>query len=213
MNRYLLAMALAAFAPLSFAQVTSTSQTQVQSGAQAGASNSGVTNVSKNVFEAGDHMKYDYGTQRVEQVAPLALGGAAAGFSNENCANTTQAGASTFWFSLAKGNATESIRCNARRDAGVYVALAADAREAGLRDAESKLRAMAWFQKCTATAQEIDACQRLGLIGTDGKPVVSDSYRASIPTRPAGWTNEQLIDKNRTPAAHDSGWVNPSHNP
>lgn len=211
MNRYIFAIALAAFAPLSFAQVSSSSQTQVQSGAQAGASNSGVS--LSNTFEAGDHMKYDYGTQRVEQVAPLALGGAAAGFSNENCANTTQGGIATMWFSAAKGNATESIRCNARRDAGVYVALAADAREAGLRDAEAKLRAMAWFQKCTATAQEIDACQRLGLIGTDGKPVVFDNYRASIPTRPAGWTNEPLIDKNRTPAARDSGWINPSHNP
>lgn len=213
MIRYLFAALLVAAAFPAAAQVTSSSQTQVQSGAQAGASNSGVTNVSKNVFEAGDHMKYDYGTQRVEQVAPLSLGGASAGFSNENCANTTQGGIATMWFSAAKGNATESIRCNARRDAGVYVALAADAREAGLRDAESKLRAMAWFQKCTATAQEIDACQRLGLIGTDGKPVVSDSYRASIPTRPAGWTNEATIDKSRTPAARDSGWVEPTHNP
>ena len=181
MIRIIFAMALVAFAPLSLAQVTSTSQTQVQTGSSAGAVNSGVS--LSNTFEATDRMHYDYGKQRVEQVAPLALGGAAAGFSNENCANTTQGGLSTFWFSAAKGNAKESIRCNARRDAGVYVALAADAAQAGLADAAAKLRAMAWFQKCTATEQEIEACQRMGLIGTDGNPVVSDSYRATIPSR------------------------------
>jgi hypothetical protein len=171
------------------AQVTSTSQTQVQTSAQAGASNNGVSLT--NTFEGTDHMRYDYGHQRVEQVAPMALGGAAAGFSNENCANTGQIAGGTFWFNFGKATPEESIRCNARRDAGVYVALAADAREAGLIDAAAKLRAMAWFQKCTATKQEIDACQRLGLIGSDGQPVVSDSYLAVIPHRPEGWTNAQ----------------------
>lgn len=211
MIRILLATALIAVTPLSFAQVTSTSQTQVQTGSSAGAVNSGVS--LSNTFEASDHMRYDYGTQRVEQVAPLALGGAAAGFSNENCANTTQAGGGTFWFNIAGSRAKESIRCNARRDAGVYVALAADAAQVGLIDAANKLRAMAWYQKCTATEQEIAACQRLGLIGTDGNPVVADSYRARIPSRPAGWTNEPMIDKTKTPAANDSGWVEPTHNP
>jgi len=211
MIRYLLAGLIAAASLPAAAQVTSTSQTAVQSGASAGASNNGVS--LNNTFEGADHMRYDYGHQRVEQVAPLSLGGAAAGFSNENCANTTQGGIATMWFSAAKGNATESIRCNARRDAGVYVALAADAAQVGLADAAAKLRAMAWFQKCTATAQEIDACQKLGLIGMDGQPVVSDSYRARIPSRPAGWTNEQTIDKTKTPAAYDSGWVEPTHNP
>lgn len=210
MIRYLLAGLIAAASLPAAAQVTSTSQTAVQSGASAGASNSGVS--LNNTFEGTDHMRYNYGTQRIEQVAPLSLGGASAGFSNENCANTTQGGLSTMWFSAAKGNATESIRCNARRDAGVYVALAADAAQVGLADAAAKLRAMAWFQKCTATAQEIDACQRLGLIGSDGQPVVSDSYHATIPTRPAGWTNEATIDKNRSPAARDSGWIEPTHN-
>lgn len=211
MIRYLLAGLIAAASLPAAAQVSSSSQTAVQSGASAGASNNGVS--LNNTFEGTDHMRYNYGTQRIEQVAPLSLGGASAGFSNENCANTTQGGLSTMWFSAAKGNATESIRCNARRDAGVYVALAADAAQVGLADAAAKLRAMAWFQKCTATAQEIDACQRLGLIGTDGQPVVSDSYRATIPTRPAGWTNASQVDKSRTPAAHDSGWIEPTHNP
>lgn len=210
MIRSVIALALVAFAPLSFAQVTSTSSTQVQTGSSAGAVNSGVTN--SNVFEGADHMRYDYGHQRIEQVAPLALGGAAAGFSNENCANTTQGGLSTMWFSAAKGNATESIRCNARRDAGVYVALADDARAAGLPDAAAKLRAMAWFQKCTATQQEIAACQRMGLIGNDGQPVVADSYHANIPTRQPGtlWQDGRQVDMRGVPVDNGS---NPRHNP
>jgi hypothetical protein len=208
MKRYLL-LAICFFISPVFAQVTSNSTTDVQSGASAGASNNGVTLDSQNVFEAGDHMRYS-GTQRFEQVAPLSLGGASAGFSNENCANTTQGGLSTFWFSAAKGNATESIRCNARRDAGVYVALADVEDAKGHRDIGEKLRSMARYQKCTATQQEIEACQMLGLIGKDGGPIVeTDSYRAVIPTRPVGWSNEPQIDKTRTPAARDSGWIEP----
>ncbi len=165
MIRIIFAMALVAFAPLSFAQVTSTSQTQVQTGSSAGAVNSGVS--LSNTFEASDRMHYDYGTQRVEQVAPLALGGAAAGFSNENCANTTQGGVSTFWFSAAKGNAKESIRCNARRDAGVYTALAADARDNGDVEGGWKLRKMAQWKMCTATEADVEACKRLGILPND----------------------------------------------
>lgn len=210
MNKLILAVSLTLIAPLANAQVTSTSSTQVQTGSSAGAVNSGVTN--SNVFEGTDHMRYSYGTQRVEQVAPLSLGGAAAGFSNENCANTTQGGLSTMWFSTAKGNATESIRCNARRDAGVYVALADDAKSNGLPDQAAKLRAMAWYQKCTATQQEIAACQRLGLIGNDGNPVVADSYRASIPTRPEGtyWQDGRQVDMRGVPV---DGGSNFRHNP
>jgi hypothetical protein len=210
MNKLILAVSLTLIAPLANAQVTSTSSTQVQTGSSAGAVNSGVTN--SNVFEGTDHMRYDYGHQRVEQVAPLALGGAAAGFSNENCANTTQGGLSTMWFSAAKGNATESIRCNARRDAGVYVALADDAKANGLPEQAAKLRAMAWYQKCTATQQEISACQRLVLIGNDGNPVVADSYRANIPKRPEGtyWQDGRQVDMRGVPV--DSG-SNVRHNP
>lgn len=211
MNRILLAIALAAFAPLSFAQVTSTSQTQVQSGASAGASNNGVS--LSNTFEAGDRMRYDYGTQRVEQVAPLALGGAAAGFSNENCANTTQGGVSTFWFSAAKGNAKESIRCNARRDAGVYTALASDARDNGDAAGGWKLRKMAQWKMCTATEADVEACKRLGILPNDTMTngAEQDNSGQAIPHREAGWTNESMIDKRKAPI--DGRNVDATHNP
>jgi len=198
MKRIIVLAALALLPVLASAQDTSS---QAVSGAQStttvGASNQGVS--LSNTFEASRGVDYS-GRYRVEAVAPLALGGAGAGFYNENCANTTQGGVSTFWFSAAKGNATESIRCNARRDAGVYVALAADAEARGLTVYASKLRSMAWFQKCTATAQEIEACRKLGLITmADGAPVVADDYKAVIPSRPAGWTNEAGVRKNMAP--------------
>lgn len=155
-----------------------------------------------NTFEASRGVDYS-GRYRVEAVAPLALGGAAAGFSNENCANTTQGGVGTPWFSAAKGNAKESIRCNARRDAGVYVALAENRDAHGQSETAEKLRNMATFQKCTATVQEMRACARLGLIDMDGDtPVVIDSYQAPrvhIPSRPAGWTNEAGVRKDMAP--------------
>jgi hypothetical protein len=198
MKRIIVLAALALLPVLASAQDTSS---QAVSGAQStttvGASNQGVS--LSNTFEASRGVDYS-GRYRVEAVAPLALGGAAAGFSNENCANTTQGGLGTPWFSAAKGNAKESIRCNARRDAGVYVALAADAEGHGLNAFASKLRAMAWFQKCTATAQEIEACRKLGLITmADGTPVVADDYKAVIPPRPADWTNEAGVRKDMAP--------------
>jgi hypothetical protein len=165
MNKLILTLPLLLCASLANAQVTSTSSTQVQTGSSAGAVNSGVS--LNNTFEGSDHMRYDYGKQRIEQVAPLALGGAAAGFSNENCANTTQGGVSTFWFSAAKGNAKESIRCNARRDAGVYTALAADARDNGDVEGGWKLRKMAQWKMCTATEADVEACKRLGILPND----------------------------------------------
>jgi hypothetical protein len=185
------------------AQVTSSSQTQVQSGSVAGASNSGVS--LQNNFEAGDRMHYDYGTQRVEQVAPLSLGGAAAGFSNENCANTTQGGIATMWFSAAKGNATESIRCNARRDAGVYIALADDAKANGLPQAD-RLRSMAWYQKCSATPDELARCKYLGLVDPDGNPVVIAPRLQAIPSREAGtyWRDGQQVDPRKVPIDHSN---------
>jgi hypothetical protein len=212
MIRYLLAGLIAAASLPAAAQVTSTSQTAVQSGASAGASNNGVS--LNNTFEGTDHMRYNYGTQRIEQVAPLSLGGASAGFSNENCANTTQGGLSTMWFSAAKGNATESIRCNARRDAGVYVALAADADANNNHVIAAKLRSMAIFQKCTATEQELAACKQLGLVADGGTASVNiDSYRAKHAGDPMGISDAPQVDKARTPAARDSGWIEPTHNP
>jgi hypothetical protein len=177
------------------ADANASSNAQTSSGAAA--TNQGVTLT--NTFQASRGVEYT-GKYRVEAVAPLALGGAAAGFSNENCANTTQGGLSTFWFSASKGNATESVRCNARRDAGVYTALAADAEEHGMATQGANLRAMAWFQKCTATEQEMRACKKLGLITAENEPrVVSPEPVRIIPSRPANWTNASWVQKNTPP--------------
>jgi hypothetical protein len=156
-----------------------------------------------------------YTRARVETVAPLSLGGAAAGFSNENCANTGQIAGGTFWFNFGKATPEESIRCNARRDAGVYTALAADARDNGDVDGGWRLRKMAQWKMCTATAADTEACQSLGIIPRDrsmrNAPERDDSVRlppvdpspVAIPSRPAGWTNESTIEKSKTPAARD----------
>lgn len=208
MKKILIAAVLLLAAPLSYAQVTSSSKTDVKTSSAAGANNEGNSLV--NNFEAGDRMKYDYGTQRIEQVAPLSLGGAAAGFSNENCANTTQGGLSTMWFSAAKGNATESIRCNARRDAGVNVALAQDAKDNGAPMAASALRGMAWWAKCNATPKELEQCKRLGLVDKDGNAIFAPV--ASIPTRQPGtyWQDGRQVDMRGVPV--DNG-PNVRHNP
>lgn len=214
MIRYLLAGLIAAASLPAAAQVTSTSQTAVQSGASAGASNNGVS--LNNTFEGTDHMRYNYGTQRIEQVAPLSLGGASAGFSNENCANTTQGGLSTMWFSAAKGNAKESIRCNARRDAGVYTALADSSDQHHEGDMGAKLRAMARWSQCTATAAQEAACKAVGILPVEAMLDTApeqDNSGQRIPHRDAGWTNASQVDKSRTPAARDSGWIEPTHNP
>ena len=211
MKRLLLLALCAATAP-AFAQVTSTSQTAVQTGASAGASNSGVTNLSKNVFESSDHMKYDYGTQRIDQVAPLSLGGAAAGFSNENCANTAQIGGAFPWLSLAKADPKESIRCNARRDAGVYTALAADSRANGEVEMSSRLRAMARWSQCTATAAQIEACKAVGILPPTNTLDVApeqDNAGQDLARGVAAFSADPSVDKNRTPATRDSGWIEP----
>jgi len=208
MIRILSAVAFILIAPASFAQVTSTSSTQVQTGSSAGAVNSGVTN--SNVFEGTDHMKYDYGHQRVEQVAPLALGGAAAGFSNENCANTTQKGIAIMWGSAASGSATESPQCNARRDAGVYIAQADDAKNNGAPKAASGLRGMSWWAKCNATPKELEQCKRLGLVDKDGNAIFAPM--ASIPSREEGtyWQDGRQVDMRGVPV---DGGSNVRHNP
>lgn len=213
MIRIALAFALAAFAPLTFAQVTSTSQTQTNTASSAGASNQGVQ--LSNTFEATDHMRYS-GTQRVEQVAPIALGGAAAGFSNENCANTAQGAVGSFWASVALSKVKESIRCNARRDAGVYTALAADSDQHREGDMGAKLRAMARWSQCTATEAQTEACKALGILPPKDTMTTApeqDNAGQAIPHRESGWTNEKMIDKAKTPSARDSGWIEPTHNP
>jgi hypothetical protein len=193
------------------AQVTSTSGSQVQtsSGAVADAGNRNNVQLENN-FEAGDHMRYDYGTQRVEQVAPLALGGAAAGFSNENCANTGQIAGGTFWFNFGKATPEESERCNARRDAGVYIAMADDAAQHAQPVAANSLRSMAWAQKCNATPRELAMCKRLGLVDSDGNPVVL--AQVPIPSRPAGtfWQDGRQVDMRGVPVDNGS---NVRHNP
>lgn len=213
MIRILSAVAFILIAPASFAQVTSTSSTQVQTRSSAGAVNSGVTN--SNVFEGTDHMRYDYGHQRIEQVAPVALGGAAAGFSNENCANTAQLGGGTFFFNAAKADPKESIRCNARRDAGVYTALAADARDNGDVTGGWKLRKMAQWKMCTATEADVEACKRLGIIPNDTMKngAEQDNSGQSIPRRESGWTNQSMIEKSQVIPVKNSGSSETARNP
>lgn len=179
--------------------VDSTSTSNVSTGAQAGANNQGNTFQTATTFNSPGQQ--DRTTARVEAVAPLGLGGAAAGFSNENCANTVQGGISTMWFAAAKGSAKESIRCNARRDAGVYVALAADARDNGYRIQAAALRTMAWWKMCTATEADVEACKRLGLLGDEDMKNApeQDNSGTAIPHRESGWTNEAMVDKREVP--------------
>jgi hypothetical protein len=175
-------------------------QTQVQTGAASQASNAGNTQQAN--FYTPDKQSIDYnahGTQRLEAQAPIALGGAAAGFSNENCANTTQFGASTFWLGFAKGNAKESIRCNARRDAGVYVALGGTMDSVGSRTKGDALRAMAIWKMCTATEADVEACKRLHLLGDDDMKNApdQDNQGQAIPHRESNWTGRASTEQVR----------------
>lgn len=181
--------------------VGAVAQTQVQSGAASQASNAGNTQQAN--FYTPDQQRVDYnahGTQRIEAQAPLSLGGAAAGFSNENCANTTQAGLTTFWFGLAKGNAKESVRCNARRDAGVFTALAGDNASVGNMQDARALRSMAKFAICSSTDAYVEACKRLRLIGPDEQKNApeQDNSGQVIPHREAGYVGVADASKIRT---------------
>lgn len=108
------------------------------------------------------------GTARILSNPGVSLGGAAAGFSNNNCANTTQGGLSGLRMSVGIAAPKESRACNYRQNAATFYA-AAGVRAANGQSARAEaLMAMADEQACRAAAEldkvALDNCRLLGLV-------------------------------------------------
>ncbi len=160
MKRFLLGALLALCTATSYAQTSANATTDVKS--QAGAS-SDVANQQAINFNSPEEVKYA-GKFRVEQASSVVMGGFAGSFSSNNCANTSQAGLSSFWFGAAAGGPKESIACNKRQNGVMFSQQAVTAAQLGYKDMATKLVSMANWQLCTVDDETRKACLQAGLV-------------------------------------------------
>lgn len=196
MNRLILAALLLVAAP-AFAQSNSSAGSMSQAGANNQGNSLGVTQV----YEGSQHYS---GEAKILTVPGVVLGGAAAGFSNNNCANSGQISASTMWFAIGGGKPVESEPCNDRQNAGTFYEVAAREDAAGHHETASAARAMGILEACRAAAaihpEDLANCRELGLLA--GGPQL-DKGTVSAPSSTAIITTQPSVDKRKAARADE----------
>jgi hypothetical protein len=182
MKRFFLGVMLIAFAVGAHAQTNAQSQSGSSASSQQQASVTGNTgnSLTLDTNSTAEGAAHYSGTARILSNPGVSLGGAAAGFSNNNCANTMQGGVSGLRMSVGIGAPKESRACNYRQNAATFYA-AAGVRVANGQNARAEaLMAMADEQACRAAAvldeTDMDNCKALGLVGN------RDAARSFQPT-------------------------------
>lgn len=173
---FLIAMCLCANQCVLHAQDTSVSQAGSSASTHVSASQGNAQTLMVTSTSPGtEKMSGDY----TVHANPGALqGGLATSFSNWNCANSNNAGASSFWGSVFIGGAKESLPCNFRANAALAAQLGATAANINLPAlAQSELLEAAQAQHLAdlvvcqnASRKVLKACIRAGLVAPDGEP-------------------------------------------
>jgi hypothetical protein len=171
MKRLIISVMLIAFAFGAHAQTTAQSQSGSSATSQQQASVTGNTgnSLTLDTNSTAEGAAHYTGTARILSNPGVSLGGASAGFSNNNCANTMQGGLSGLRASVGIAAPKESRACNYRQNAATFYA-AAGVRAANGQSARAEaLMAMADEQACRAAAEldetDMDNCKVLGLVG------------------------------------------------
>lgn len=161
----LFGLALAAVSNFSFAQTAganATTDVQTSSGAVA-ATNGNQQNIA---FNSPGNVKYS-GTYTARVAPSMVAGGFAAGFSGNNCANTTQGGLSIPGGGVGFGKAVESPSCNHRQNGIMHSQQAASWQQMGYPEKAVADMLMADYEFCMADAEASDrgaeACDSLKL--------------------------------------------------
>lgn len=184
MKKYLLGIAMALVAVCAHAQDTSANaQTNVKSSAGANAANNGNAQSISFNDPGTEHLS---GKVRYEQAGSVLLGGFAAGFSSNNCANTAQGGLGTFWANIGFGGPKESISCNRRQTGIMFDQHAVTIAQLKLEDrtVAAKVEAMATWSFCTVDAETTRQCAKLGLVKMETQHKGS-RYNDPAPSSPA----------------------------
>lgn len=197
MNRLVLAALLLVAAP-AFAQ-DATSNSSAGSMAQSGANNLGnslgVTQVYNSNAEGAQHYS---GEAKILSTPGIVLGGAAAGFSNNNCANSGQISAGTMWFAIGGGKPVESEPCNDRQTAGTFYDIALREDAVGRHETAAASRAMGLLLACRAAAaihpEDLANCRELGLLA--GGPEL-DKGTVSAPSSTVVINAQPSVDKRK----------------
>lgn len=163
MKKYLLGIAMALVAVCAHAQDTSANaQTDVKSSAGANAANNGNAQSISFNDPGTEHLS---GKVRYEQAGSVLLGGFAAGFSNNNCANTAQGGLGTFWANIGFGGPKESVQCNSRQDGIMFDQHAITVKQLKYSDEYvAKVVAMSTWSFCSGNPEKTRQCAKLGLV-------------------------------------------------
>lgn len=172
MKRLIISAMLILFCVGAHAQ-TSVAQSGSQSTSQVGqtASVNGNTgnSLTLDTNSTADGAAHYSGTARILSNPGVSLGGAAAGFSNNNCANTMQGGLSGLRMSVGVAAPKESRACNYRQNAATFYAAAGVRAANGQAARAEALMDMADIAACRAAAEldetDMDNCKTLGLVG------------------------------------------------
>lgn len=195
MNRLILAALLLVAAP-AFAQ-DANSNSSASTAAMAGANNQGNSLGVTQVYNSAGAMHYS-GEAKILTTPGIVLGGAAAGFSNNNCANSGQISASTMWFAFGGGKPVESEPCNDRQTAGTFYDIALREDAVGRHETAGAARAMGLLLACRAAAaihpEDLANCRELGLLA--GGPEL-DKGTVSAPSNPAVISAQPSVDKRK----------------
>lgn len=162
LNRIILGLALACASGASFAQSAgANAQTDVRTGSASQSSNEG--NAQNINFNSPGDVKYS-GSYTAHVAPSMVMGGFSSGFSNNNCANTTQGTVSAVVGGVGFGKAVESDSCNRRQNGMMLSQQAVTAFNMGYRDMAAQLLAAANYEFCMAGGDTYRGCEKLALV-------------------------------------------------